>query len=90
MVKNVPEYMAINPSNTFYVIPTESDLQTIKHSVLKLPLISVSYPSCPVAIFMNEKKLIPDACDFRYLENLVKPSILPIGKTPKGQKGKWG
>ena len=61
-----------------YTTPTSTDITSMKRHVLNVPVISISHPMCIKEIFLNNKPEIKELCNFRYMENIIKPSMLHL------------
>ena len=46
-----------------------------------IPLFPFTSPDCTLAIFLNNPKLVKRLCNFRFVQNVLKPNIIELTPT---------
>lgn len=82
-ILDLPKYLVVSNDNQYYGFFSHEKLQSctgshILYCIESLSLISSASPDCVSALFFNSKDNIHKFCDFRFLIDVVKPSLQPI------------
>ncbi|MES9881484.1 MAG: envelope fusion protein [Sedimenticola sp.] len=80
---DLPQYFAISADEQFYTTMSQTELSTCtgKTSLscnFNRALEPVTSDSCTLALFQGNKVSIHSKCDFRFIHNSIKPSIVEI------------
>ena len=85
-VLDLPTYFVVTSDNQHFNTFSHEKLQSCRGSTIfycseSMPLVSSVSPDCVAALFFNAKEKIHNLCNFRFLINVIKPSIQPISDT---------
>ena len=80
---NIPKYFAHTQDNQHFTAVTPHQLSrcsgtSVKFCSFHLVLSTTASPTCMSALFYNQKELVHKLCDFRFLQNEIKPSIIEL------------
>lgn len=80
---DLPAYFAISHNQQFYLLMTQSQLETCKgthHKFchLNLPLIPILKDTCSLALFANSRDKIHKLCQFRFIQKVIKPEVIEL------------
>ena len=80
---SLPPYFLMTANKQYYAAVSDFDLtlctgNTIKYCTSNVALTPVTSASCTLALFANNKAQVKTLCDFRFLQNIVKPQIIEL------------
>ena len=80
---DLPPYFLVTANKQYYAPVTDLDLTVcsgneIKYCTSSIALNPVTSASCILAPYANDKDQVKSLCDFRFLQNIVKPKIVEI------------
>ncbi|XP_071088962.1 uncharacterized protein [Haliotis cracherodii] len=81
---DMPDYLALSQETQHYVNLDSSTLascngdENILHCPFHIALQSFTKPSCPLALFQNDKIAVKTLCDFRYITKPQPPQLIPV------------
>ena len=81
---DLPAHFAISADQQFYTTLSDSEISRCKgekplHCFFNKPLTPITTESCILALFTNSKEKVHALCNFRFLQNTIKPSVHEIG-----------
>ena len=82
-ILNMPDYFAITPDQQFYVHLSQTQLASCKgsmnkHCHMNLPLSPVTRDSCSLGLFSNNKGIIKDLCNIRFIQDAIVPKVTEL------------
>ena len=84
---NLPELFAVTHDYQFYVTFNQKDLVNCKTFSSKLLcnfnkiLTPVTTKTCILGVFQNDKTIVKQKCDFRFIVDHINPNIVVLSKT---------
>ena len=80
---DLPENLILTSDHQFYTTFTNTELgkckgKSLKHCSFNVPLTPITTESCILALYVNSKKKVKTMCDFRFLHDAVKSSIIEL------------
>ena len=80
---DLPPYFLVTANKQYNAPVTDLDLtlcrgNEIKYCTSSITLIPVASASCILALYANDKDQVKSLCDFRFLQNIVRPKIVEI------------
>ena len=80
---DLPPYFLVTANKQYYAPVTDLDLTVcsgneIKYCTSSIALNPVTSASCILALYANDKDQVKSLCDFRFLQNIVRPKIVEI------------
>ncbi|XP_069107346.1 uncharacterized protein, partial [Argopecten irradians] len=82
---NVPDYFVHSSDNQHFTTLSHKQLQmcsaqdnNIFYCSFHVALSSVAKHSCLASIFYNQKDIIKSTCDFRFVQSILKPSMIEV------------
>ena len=80
---DTPKYLAVANNQQYYVTLDTNEVTSCKgDNILQCEfnkaLIPVTTPSCILGIFMNNKKMVKDFCEFRFLKDYLQSNIIEL------------
>ena len=81
---DLPDHFAISADQQFYTTLTDTELNKCTgekhvHCFFNKALTPITTESCILALFTNSKEKVHALCDFRFIQDSIKPSIHEIG-----------
>lgn len=82
-ILDLPEYFAVSSGNQLYTTLRNSDLQdctgkSTTYCSSSFTLSPVTSSSCILALYANDKTQIKKLCNFRYVHDIIKPTIMEL------------
>ncbi|CAC5426198.1 unnamed protein product [Mytilus coruscus] len=82
-IMDLPEYFTVTNNNQYYNHISYSRISSCTgkstlYCSYSLPLVSTVSTSCISSLYFNSKQDVHEHCDFRFLMNVIKPSVEEI------------
>ena len=82
-ILDLPYYFAITSDKQYYMALDQNALLDCHgtkyiHCSENKPLIPVTSQSCVLSLFSNDKHLIHSSCNFRFVQNVIKPKLIEM------------
>ena len=80
---DLPPYFLVTGNKQYYAPVTDMELTScrgndVKYCTSSIALTPVTSSSCILALYANDKNQVKSLCDFRFLQNVVKPKIIEL------------
>ncbi|KAL4231903.1 hypothetical protein ACF0H5_009479 [Mactra antiquata] len=82
-ILDLPKLFLMSDDHQYYSYFNEIDLSMcdgnyVMSCSLGIALVLVTSSSCVLSIFANEKDQVKSLCDFRFVQNVIKPSVVEV------------
>ncbi|CAG2249469.1 unnamed protein product [Mytilus edulis] len=82
-IMDLPEYFVVTSNNQYYNHISYSRIssctgKTTLYCSYSLPLVSTVSKTCISSLYFNSKQDVHEQCDFRFLMNVIKPTVEEI------------
>ncbi|XP_060591477.1 uncharacterized protein LOC132746373 [Ruditapes philippinarum] len=82
-ILDLPYYFAITSDRQYYMALNQNALLNCHgtkyiHCYENKPLTPVTSQSCALSLFSNDKELIHSSCNFRFVQNVIKPNLIEL------------